>query len=102
MTNLLKTKDIKEVFRPYTRELDFDINMNNKGLISITTNNYYYKHGDHYQIRNDSVRKTIISQISAKGQTWQAHVSLHVLYQKANTMRDCRLQQSRSKTELQS
>ena len=40
-------EDIKEVFRPYTRELDFDINMNNKGLMSITTNNYYYNGGAH-------------------------------------------------------
>ena len=40
-------EDIKEVFRPYTRELDFDINMNNKGLMSITTNNYYYNAGAH-------------------------------------------------------
>ena len=40
-------EDIKEDFRPYTRELDFDINMNNKGLMSITTNNYYYNGGAH-------------------------------------------------------
>jgi hypothetical protein len=40
-------EDLKEAFRPYTRELDFDINMNNKGLMSITTNNYYYNGGAH-------------------------------------------------------
>lgn len=40
-------EDLKEVFRPYTRELDFDINMNDKGLMSITTNNYYYNGGAH-------------------------------------------------------
>jgi hypothetical protein len=40
-------EELKEVFRPYTRELDFDINMNNKGLISITNNNYYYNGGAH-------------------------------------------------------
>ena len=40
-------EDLKEVFVPYTRELDFDINMNNKGLMSITTNNYYYNGGAH-------------------------------------------------------
>jgi hypothetical protein len=38
---------LKEIFRPYTRELDFDINMNNKGIISITINNYYYNGGAH-------------------------------------------------------
>lgn len=37
----------KEDFRPYTRELDFDININEGGLLSITDNTYYYSGGAH-------------------------------------------------------
>ena len=62
LTNVNKLKDIK-----------IHEEANGDGWYALTnsvvsnmysTNNYYCKNGDHYQIRNDSVRKTIISQIS--------------------------------------
>lgn len=40
-------ENLNEEFRPYTRELEFEVNMNDKGLISIINNNYYYNGGAH-------------------------------------------------------
>ena len=37
----------KDEFMPYTRELDYEVNMNKNGLLSITNNEYYYSGGAH-------------------------------------------------------
>lgn len=44
-------KDLREMleegFAPFTRELDYNVNMNKNGLLSITNNAYYYSGGAH-------------------------------------------------------